>query len=287
MQIASSALVSLALGAVLVLAPGLGDVGPEFAYDHALAAKGGNGKGNGHGAGNGKSGKGNNGGKSASAGQSAGTSSSKSMQATADPAFGGKQKNKDKQLALSDPDAPAHPSMLGRWNAAKPIDHPAIQAHIRKGKFNGTIGMIAAYAKAQSDYNSMEASLADAQATVDAGEAAAALDQALKDAGYINGYADLEAYRLSGVVDPEVAAAIAALGEQAVPTPEELDAAQAVIAAGEQALDDLAAAEASMEAFSNRAAWSNIRDDVRAKMGLDPAENDLETGAPQTTPAAP
>jgi hypothetical protein len=59
------------------------------------------------------------------------------------------------------------------------------------------------------------------------------------------------------------------------------------LAAGEQALDDLAAAEATMEAFSNRSPWSDIRDDVRTKMGLDPTENDLETETPETTPTTP
>jgi hypothetical protein len=35
-----------------------------------------------------------------------------------------------------------------------------------------------------------------------------------------------------------------------------------------------------MEAYSNRSPWSDIRDDVRAKMGLDPAENDLVSAVP-------
>jgi hypothetical protein len=276
MQIRSSVLLSLALGTILILAPSLADFGSELGYDQALAAKGGNGKGKSAGQGN------------AGNSQSAGKSS-KSTKSTTDVASVGatKQKSKDKQLALSDPTAPAHPSMLGRWNAAKPIDHPAIQAHIRNGKFNGTIGMVAAYAKAQSDYNSMEADLAAAEATVAAGELAAALDLALKTAGYVNGYADLQAYTDSGIAVAEVDAAMAALGTQAVPTPDELQAAQDAIDAGEQALDDLAAAEANMEAFSNRSPWSDIRDDVRVKMGLDPTENDLEAEAPETSPTTP
>jgi hypothetical protein len=41
-----------------------------------------------------------------------------------------------------------------------------------------------------------------------------------------------------------------------------------------------------MEVNSNRAPWSDIRDDVRAKMGLDPLENDLVAETP-TDPAEP
>lgn len=274
MQIRSSALLSLTLGAALIMAPSLTDIGTEFGYDQALAAKGGNGKGNGNGKGGSN---GNAGGNS----QSAGKSSSKSTESTTDVASAGttgKQKSKDKQLALSDPTVPAHPSMLGRWNAAKPIDHPAIQAHIRNGKFNGTIGMVAAYAKAQSDYNSMEADLAAAEATVAAADRTT-LEAALMSALTAAGYTDLASYEAAGVEDVGVETAQDAIAA--------LDAAEAVLAAGEQALDDLAAAEATMEAFSNRSPWSDIRDDVRTKMGLDPTENDLETEAPETTPTTP
>src|SRR5688572_30050050 len=81
---------SVALGAALLVAPSLGNIGSDNSYDSAFAAKGGNGKGNGgqNGNGNGKSansdasgasdtgGAGNNGkgkgnGKSASAGLTA------------------------------------------------------------------------------------------------------------------------------------------------------------------------------------------------------------------------
>jgi len=93
------------------------------------------------------------------------------------------------------------------------------------------------------------------------------LTTALNDAGY----ADLAAYEnaVAGG-QPKVDAVETAKG--AVQSYQE---AEAVIAAGELALDNLATAEANMEAYSNRAPWSEIRDDVRAKMDLDPAENDL------------
>jgi hypothetical protein len=248
-----SYLICLTLGAVIVAAPSLTNIGSDTIYDSALAQKGGNGKGN----------SGNKGGnKSASASVAASGSATNSS----------KQKSKDKQLALTDPLAPAHPSMLGRWNAAKPIDHPAIQAHIRNGKFNGTIGMVAAYAQAQAGYNDLEAQAAAAEA------AAIALEAELAGAGYLT----VEEYEAAVLAETQeridtLDQAIAA-AETAPLAPAEADMTAA--------FDDLAAAEANMEAYSNRAPWGEIRDDVRAKMGLDPAENDLVTEAP-VDPTAP
>jgi hypothetical protein len=271
MHLRTSTLLSLAFGALLIAAPGLDSAGDSLSYDQAFAAKGGNGKGNG---GNGKGGASNRGGNSASAKGGDTTSDDTSLASTGK----GKQKTSAKELALSDPLAPAHPSMLGRWNAAKPIDHPAVQAHIRNGNYNGTIGMVAAYANAQSTYNSMEADLAAAQAMLDGTDAVAlqtALDSALLTAGY-NTVAD---YELAGIPDPAVDAALQAMADY--------EAAADVVEAGEQALADLAAAEANMEAYSNRAPWSDIRDDVRAKMGLDPAENDLVSEDPAEATSEP
>ena len=56
---------------------------------------------------------------------------------------------KEAEVAATEDTAPSKKSALGRWNAVKPIDHPAVQAHIRNGNFNGTIGLNAAYVLAQ------------------------------------------------------------------------------------------------------------------------------------------
>lgn len=260
-----SIMLSLALGAAILVAPSLSNIGSESIYDSAFAAKGGNGKGNG---------KGGSKGASASKGSGNGADSQNTTN-FASTVASKKQKTNAKQLALSDPTAPAHPSMLGRWNAAKPITHPAIQAHIRNGNFNGTIGMVAAYAQAQATYNGLEADLAAAQAVVAASDLVT-LETNLATALTTAGYTDLTVYGTAGVVDPAVEAAKDAI--------EALAAAQEVIAQGEAALADLTLAEANMEAYSNRAPWIEIRDDVRARMGLDPVENDLVTVVPPLVP---
>ena len=175
----SCALLFVAVGALLIAAPDPGNIGGASLYDPAFAEKGGNGKGGG-------GGNSNNG---RSAGKDGG-----SPNATTN--FAGD---------LTDP---SHPSMLGRWNAAKPADHPAIQAHIRNGNFQGTIGMIAAYAYAE---------------------------------------------------------------------------AQALLGTDETAATDLATAEETMAANSNRGLWTEIRDAVRAKMGLD---TEVSEEASSTEPAA-
>jgi hypothetical protein len=265
MQRKSSALLFVTLGAALIAAPNLSHIGSESLYEQAFAAKGGNGKENGNNGNGGKAGGAQSAGKSGSA-------AAKTNFAAAGTTA------KQKQLALSDPLAPAHPSMLGRWNAAKPIDHPSIQAHIRKGKFNGTMGMIAAYAHAQTTYNEMQDQLTAAQTLVNGTDLAtleAALSTALVGTLYTNVEAYNDAVELDAtLMDPEVEAAKQAIADY--------EAAEAAIAAGELALDDLATAEANMTAYSNRAPWSDIRDDVRAKMGLEPTENDLAPVAPVT-----
>jgi hypothetical protein len=273
-----SYLIYLTLGAVMVAAPNLTNIGTDSSYDSAWAAKGGNGKGNGGGKGGGK-GNSKVSGKSASAG---------SASAGNIGVGAGKQKSNARSMALSDPSLPAHPSMLGRWNAAKPIDHPAIQAHIRNGKYNGTIGMVAAYAQAQANYDGYQDSLAGADPAV------AALASALNTAGYTS-VEQYEAAVAAGA--PSVAAIDTALTTTTTDTttgatttttmtPDQIDAAENLAEQEVTAFSDLSAAEANMEAYSNRAPWGDIRDDVREKMGLDPLENDLVTEAP-VDPAEP
>ncbi len=247
-----------------------------------MAMARGEGSGNGGNSGNtGGSAKSGGSSKSASAGaagKNAGTGGKSAAAKTAGAVS--KKAAANKQLALTDP---AHPKMLGRWNATKPVDHPAIQAHIRNGNFNGTIGMIAAYAQAQTTYNGLEAGLAAAAGVVKAGQDAATLAAALAAAGYV----DLAAYDAAVLADPALTnaaidAARTTLGTQTVPTAEEIAAAEAVLQQGQEALAGLATAEANMAAYSNRAPWGEIRDDVRERMGLDPAEDDLAPVAPAT-----
>ena len=268
---------TLLLGVAVIAAPSLSNLGTDHLYDQAQAAKGGNGKGKG----------GNGGDAGGSAGNGGGNSSADGSTETdlASTTPKGKEKVTAKELALSDPTAPAHPSMLGRWNAAKPIDHPAIQAHIRNGKFNGTIGMVAAYAHAQTTYNDMETDIATAEALLASTDPAAlqsSLATALQTAGYgdptaFDAAAALQSYRTA--VQDGTATEDAAI-EAALGAIDAYDNAVDVAAAGAQALDDLATAEGNMEAYSNRSSWIEIRDDVRTKMGLDPTENDLVTTTP-------
>ena len=69
---------------------------------------------------------------------------------------GSKGAAKKTEVAATEDAAPSKKSALGRWNAVKPIDHPAVQAHIRNGNFNGTIGLNAAYVLAQDTYNKVQ-----------------------------------------------------------------------------------------------------------------------------------
>jgi hypothetical protein len=270
-----SILFSLALGAAFIAAPSLLNIGSDSNYDSAFAAKGGNGKGNGGGNGNGH---GKNDGASANAKGSGKRNSGQMTTSVASTSASGKQKMSAKQLALTDPTAPAHPSMLGRWNAAKPLMHPAMQAHIRNGNYTGTIGMLAAYGQAQTAYNELEAQAA-AAATAATDLAAALMNAGYGDPAAFDAAAALAEYQAAAALDSTLAVSeidglIAA--SQDVPTAEEIAAAQA----------ELATTEANMEAYSNRAPWEDIRDDVRARMGLDPAENDLVTEAPPSTSTA-
>ena len=265
MQRRLSILLSMALGAAILVAPSLSNIGSESIYDSAFAAKGGNGKG-----------KGGSKGASASKGSGNGADSQNTTK-VASTGASKKQKTNAKQLALTDPLAPAHPSMLGRWNAAKPMTHPSMLAHIRNGNFNGTIGMLAAYGQAQTSYNDLQAQAAAAEA------AATTLATELAKTPYltVEAYeAALETPLLDGTqmahipaLDDAIAAAESA---PAAPTADDMAAS----------LADLDLAEANMEAYSNRAPWDQIRDDVRMRMGLDPEENDLVTVAPPLVPAA-
>ena len=176
----SCALLFVAVGTLLIAAPSPGNIGSASLFDQALAEKGGNGKGRG-------GGNSNNGG-NRSAGKNGGSNATTN--------FATDQTGEQKDLALTDP---SHPSMLGRWNATKPLDHPAIRAHIRNGNFQGTIGMVAAYVYAE---------------------------------------------------------------------------AQAVLGTDETATTDLETAEETMAANSNRGLWTEIRDAVREKMGLDTEESE-------------
>jgi hypothetical protein len=246
-----STLFCLALGAVLVLAPDFADLGSGSAYDIAYAKNEGNGK---------NGGKGNSHGNGASASAANGST-------TAETA---KQKSKPKQIALGEPSILTDPSALGRWHAAKPMTHPAMLAHIRNGNFTGTIGMLAAYGLAQYNYNELQAQAAAADA------AAATLAEELAKTPY----ATVQDYQTA--VDNDLQEPIAVLDE-AIAAAENAPVA-ATTDEMDTALKELATAEANMELYSNRAPWDQIRDEVRARMGLDPAENDLVT---ETTPTDP
>jgi hypothetical protein len=205
-----------------------------------------------------------------------------------------------KKVAVIDPEAPvpAHPKLLGRWNAAKPITHPAIQAHIRNKNFKGTIGMLAGYAVAQQTYNDLEADIAAAQGVLDTQKEAEDSQKALDDALAAEGYTGptetdprtaLDKYEEAVAADP--AATVQAVEDaksalKEAPTEQEVAEANATLEAGEAALQELKDAEATMEAYSNRAPWSEIRDDVRVKMGLDPTEDDV-AAAEAEAPEAP
>jgi hypothetical protein len=255
----SCALPFVAVGALLIAAPSPGNIGGGSLYDQALAEKGGNGKGRG-------GGNSNNGG-NRSAGKNGGSNATTNFAADQT----GKQ-----ELALTDP---SHPSMLGRWNAAKPLDHPAIQAHIRNGNFQGTIGMVAAYVQAQTAYNSLQDELAQAQSALDSTDMAT-LEQALADALAGTQYDTEEAYDAAVAENPDLANPEVEAAQQAIA---DYQTAEQLVAESELALDDLETAEANMVAYSNRAPWSEIREAVREKMGLEPAENDLATATSTET----
>ena len=235
---------------------------------------------------------------------------------------GSKGAAKKTEVAATEDAAPSKKSALGRWNAVKPIDHPAVQAHIRNGNFNGTIGLNAAYVLAQTEYDTLEKQdLAAAQALVKATEtysaeqdaAKAAIDAATTTYNEANGtaltseqfvettlQAATDAYNaqngtsltvvdyknglIGGTITPS-SDVEQALVTQAQPTPEgDVVAAQKLLDDAKLALDALAAAEKAMEEASNRGAWSDIRADVRAKMNLEPGDNDVQEAADAAAP---
>jgi hypothetical protein len=273
----------LVVGTALSAMPALDMTAFKFGHDIALAAKGGNGGGNkgggnagGNGNGNGNAGGGssNAGGKSGNAG--AGSASNSSKGAGAQASTKGKSATSPGALKKAGVSTVSR-NLLGRWNAAKPIDHPAIQAHIKNANFTGTIGMIAAYALAQTNYNAMEADIAAAQEVLANKDLAVAAQQALTAAGYVT-LADYQTAVVAGAPTiAEVETALQTFGDGTIdgPSTDVVAAASETIAAGVAALADLADAEANMEAYSNRGTWSDIRADVRTRMGLDPLEDDL------------
>ncbi len=117
---------TLALAAAFTVAPtvfapdGLGD---------AAYAKGGNGKGGDKG--NGKEKSSSNGGGASKAASSGGGNR-------------GQQKKAERTASASGDDAGLAPNQKGRWNAAH-ANQAALDAHIRNGNFNGTIGALSQY----------------------------------------------------------------------------------------------------------------------------------------------
>ncbi len=152
-----AAVTILALAATFTLAPTFAPLG---SMDAAAYAKGGNGGGNGGGKGNGgdKAGKGKD--KSSKATKSRGSSKAKrSGSGGLGASLKGLFKKKDKkvtrkatkprkaktQAATASTDTGAlKPNQKGKWNAAN-ANQNALDAHIRNGNFNGTIGDLAYY----------------------------------------------------------------------------------------------------------------------------------------------
>jgi hypothetical protein len=275
MHLKTSTLLSLALGAALIAAPNLGKIGADVAYDQAFAAKGGNGKGNG--------GNGNAGGKSANSSASSksgnkggGSKSAKPSGSTEDETSLASLDGSSKKTK-----GPDHPSSLGRWNATKDFEHPSIQAHIRNGNFTGTMGLLARFGLALNTYGGVQEQAAAAQ------QASADLAAALQTANYgmTTGTFDLNAalaeYDAAVSLDPTKAnATIDGLidANQAVPSAEELAAAQA----------ELTAVEEEMAAASNRSSWEEVRSVVIDRLGLeDVTVTEPTTPTDTTTPTEP
>src|SRR5215216_4227026 len=163
----TSIFLSVALGAAVLVAPSLGNLGSDSIYDSAFAAKGGNGKGNG-----GQNGNGNgNGGNSSNAGGNSNNAggSSKSNGANKSATIGttsvGKSKE-DKTLT----------SQMGALNAA----HASAQAfanpnpNSRVGRIKEAVMATAATAAAQTAYDTAvqtaiaaDPAVVTAQGTVD------------------------------------------------------------------------------------------------------------------------
>lgn len=275
MKLGTSTLLSIALGALLIAAPGLDNVGGGVSYDQAFAAKGGNGKGNGNGNGGGNSAGGqsaNKGGKGKSDEASDGSTEDTSVASLT--GSGKKTKGAD------------HPSSLGRWNATKDFEHPSIQAHVRNGKFNGTIGMLARFGMALNTLSDMQA---DAAAAAEASTALAAALQGL-------GYTGIDPLNPTAPFDLNTAISQyeAAMAEPDAVRNEEIDGliATSPTAPSEEdmlaAQDELTAAEDMMAAASNKAPWSEVRTVVIDRLGLtDVTVAEPTTPTDPTTPSEP
>jgi hypothetical protein len=278
MKLRLSTLLSLAVGALLIAAPGLDSTGDGLSYNQAFAAKGGNGKGKGGENGN----RGSNSSQSASNGKS--NNSSKASTSTEDATSVASLDSSSKKVK-----GPDHPSSLGRWNATKNFEHPSIQAHIRNGNFNGTIGMLAHFGMALNTLGEMQADAAAAEA------ASAELSAMLQGLGY--GLPDLT----DPTVDPAATfdldlaisqfKAAAPLADTATmdqinslistvenaPSEEDLAAAQG----------ELTSAEEEMAAASNRAPWEEVRSVVIDRLGLQDVTVTEPTPSEPTAPSEP
>lgn len=275
MKLGTSTLLSIALGALLIAAPGLDNVGGGVSYDQAFAAKGGNGKGNGNSNGNG-------GGNSAG-----GQSASKGGKGKSDEASDGSTDSTSVASLTGSgkkTKGPDHPSSLGRWNATKDFEHPSIQAHVRNGKFNGTIGMLARFGMALNTLSGMQA---DAAA---AAEASTALAAALQGLGYTGIDPATGAFDLDLAISQyETAMALPdavrndEIDNMIATTPTAPDEADMLAAQ-----DELTAAEDMMAAASNKAPWSEVRTVVIDRLGLtDVTVTEPTTPTDPTTPSEP
>ena len=159
LKIGSTALSAVALAVAFTAAPAVVGYGP---LDAAAHAKGGNGKGGGNGGGKGanksasaksKAGGGNgatkrrNGGNLDRAiGRLLGTEKQKSR--TTRTARGGKAATATVEevevVSTEEPISPLSPDQKGKWNAAN-ANQRALDVHIEKEKYNGTIGALAYY----------------------------------------------------------------------------------------------------------------------------------------------
>jgi hypothetical protein len=271
MKLGTSTLLSIALGALLIAAPGLDHVGGGVSYDQAFAAKGGNGKGNGKAGGS-------------SASSAGGQSASKGGKGKSDEASDGSTEGTSVASLTGSgkkTKGPDHPSSLGRWNATKDFDHPSIQAHVRNGKFNGTIGMLARFGLALNTLGEMQA---DAAAAAEASAALAAELQALQygfdplnPTAPFNLDMAISQFQATPPADPIVAARIS---NMIATTPAAPDETAMLAAEGE-----LTAAEDMMTAASNKAPWSEVRSVVIDRLGL--ADVTVTDPTAPTDPAAP
>lgn len=154
---------TVALAGVFAFAPSIVPV-PGSMDGAAYAKNNGNGKGGGGGGGGGKADRGGGGGKDkGDRGARGGSKSKKSAKAEktrGKPSWAGGSKKNQTQLAsadATDETGELHPSQKGRWNAAN-ANQAALDAHMRNGNYNGTIGALTQYqlaAKAAEDYEGL------------------------------------------------------------------------------------------------------------------------------------